>query len=108
MSTPKEATPVTFTVEQTALGDWVWTLRCGHGQVDSMEVARTFSDDLIKGAFLHWAIEMPPEISAALVAEVAMRSMLGRLAEMRFGCPCGLQAFRLIELPGAGAGGQQC
>ncbi len=102
-----EPTPVTFIEEQTPLGDWVWTLRCGHGEVDSIEVVRTFSPDLILGCYLFWAEDLPSEMPDELVAQVARRTLLGRLAEMKFGCPCGLQPFRLTPPDGA-PGVPQC
>ncbi len=90
-----------FGAHQTPLGDWVWALGCDHGEVTSDEIVRTFSRDLILGCYLFWAEDMATEATDALVATVAIRTLLGRLAELRFGCACGLQPFRLVELPDA-------
>lgn len=104
MSGPKEAIDrpapaVTFTEEQTPLGDWVFTLACAeHGAVTSVEVYRTFSQDLIEGAFLFWALDLPLSVSDEEVSRVAMRSMLGRLLELRFDCPDGLRPFARHEV----------
>lgn len=94
MSADVPAPAITFTEEQTPLGDWVFTLTCSeHGSVKSDEVYRTFSQDLIEGAWLFWALDMPLEVSDEVVSRVAMWSMLGRLLELRFDCPDGLRPF---------------
>ena len=95
-----------FAPRQTPLGDWVWALTCDPGEVTSDEVVRTLSRDLILGCYLFWAEDMASEATDALVATVALRTLLGRLAELRFGCACGLQPFRLVELPAAAPEGR--
>ena len=88
-----------FAPRQSPLGDWVWAMTCAHGTVTSDEIVRTFSVDLILGCYLYWAEDLASDVSEALVVLVAMRTLLGRLAELRFDCACGLQPFRLAELP---------
>ena len=84
----------------------MWALTCDHGEVTSDELARTFSRDLILGCYLFWAEDMASEVSDALVAQVAIRTLLGRLAELRFGCSCGLQPLRLVPLLDAASEGR--
>jgi hypothetical protein len=86
----------------------VWVMRCEHGEATSDEVALTFSRDLLVGCFLYWCQELPEEASTAIVSLVALRTLLGRLLELRFGCSCGLRPFALGELDPEGRGGRPC
>ena len=89
---------VLFYAEPTEQGNDRWTLRCDHGAVRSDEITRTFTVDLVLGAYLYWALELDASLSDEVVALVATQTLLGRLAELRWGCDCGLRPYVLGAL----------
>ncbi len=84
----------------------LWNLRCRHGRATSDEVAALMAPSEIAETFKYWAARMPEETSDSIVALIALRMLLGRLLERRYGCRCGIVPWPPEVPPAAKRGGR--